>query len=217
MNSLKNYISKQLDEIILEDDKSKKSPSIVANKLKSLGVPAKTVKKAVQRMKDMGAKDVEETPRDEDLFPGRIHSDDDIKNVITIRKLFKNKSPKFVDENLKNQKDIFINHYDNLFSNGASELPGILELYSLFRTKRIQPNLGGGYIFKMIPEDAKSYAKEIIKYFLVKNSNIFPINKRAKMALDSYVELLEISKVDRSYIENFKKFYYNKYNLNNLK
>ena len=213
MNSLKKYVSKQLDNILSEDDKYKKSPSVVIDKLKSLGIPAKTVKKAVQRMKDMGATDVQNSSSDKDLFPDRIHSDEDIKNIISIRKLLKNKSPKFVEESLKNEKEAFINHYNNLFENGASELPGILELYSLFRTKRVKPNLGGGYIFKMIPEDAKEYAKEIVNYFLVKNSKIFPLRKRAKMAIDSYVELLQISKVEKSYIEDLKKFYYDKYKL----
>jgi hypothetical protein len=213
MNPLKNYISKQLD-ILLEDDKTKKSPSVVASKLKSLGINPKAVKKAVQRMKDMGAKEVEETPGDEDLFPGRIHSDDEIKNIVAIRKLLKGKSPRFVEDSLKNEKNAFISHYDNLFSNGASELPGILELYSLFRTKRTRPNLGKGYFFKMIPEDAKSYGKDIVKYFLVKNPDIFPMSSRAKLALDAYLDLMELSKVDKSYIDKTRDFYYEKYKLN---
>jgi hypothetical protein len=217
MNQLKNYISKKLDTIILEDDKSKKTPSVVAAKLKSLGIPAKTVKKAVERMKNMGVKDVENTPEHEDLFPDRFHSDEEIKNIITIRKLLKNKSPKFVEDNLKNEKEIFINHYNNLFNNGASEFPGILELYSLFRTKKTKPNLGKGYIFKMIPEDAKSYGKDIVKYFLTKNSDIFPMTKRAKLSLDAYIDLLEISKIDKSYIDSVRNFYYDKYKLSNTK
>jgi hypothetical protein len=214
MTQLKNYISKQLDDILLEDDKSKKAPSVVAKKLKSLGISPKIVKKAVDRMRSMGAQEVEETPGDEDLFPGRIHSDEEIKNIVSIRKMLKGKSPKFVEDNLKNEKQAFINHYDNLFNNGASELPGILELYSLFRTKRTRPNLGKGYFFKMIPEDAKSHGKDIVKYFLVKNSDIFPMSARAKLALDAYLDLLELSRVDKSYIDKTRDFYYNKYKLN---
>ena len=118
---------------------------------------------------------------------------------------------------MKNEKEAFINHYNNVFKSGASEFPGILELYSLFRTKRTKPNLGNGFIFKMLPEDAKAYGKDIVEYFLVKNSNVFPIKSRAKLSLDSYMDLLEISKVDKSYIENVRNFYYNKYKLNDMK
>lgn len=217
MKKLKNYISKKLD-IILEDEKSKKSPSVVASKLKSLGVSPKTIKKTVQRIKDMqiNTPDVN-NEEDIEVFPDRIHSDDELKNILLIRKNLKNKSPKFVYENLKNEKEAFINHYNNVFKSGASEFPGILELYSLFRTKRTKPNLGNGFIFKMLPEDAKAYGKDIVEYFLVKNSNVFPIKSRAKLSLDSYMDLLEISKVDKSYIENVRNFYYNKYKLNDMK
>jgi hypothetical protein len=213
MTQLKKYISKQLDTL-LEEDKSKRNPSVVASKLKSLGITDKAVKKAVNRMKSMGAHEVEDDFSGEDLFPGRIHSDDEIKDIITIRKLLKGKSPKLVDNNLNKEKEIFINHYDNLFSNGASELPGILELYSLFKTKRTRPNIGKGHLFKMLPEDAKKYAKDIVKYFLVKNSDVFPMSTRAKISLDAYLNLLEISKVEQSYIDKTRNFYYEKYNLN---
>lgn len=214
MTNLKQYISKQLDNILSESDTSKRNPEVVANKLKSLGLPPKTIKKAVERLKSMGGQETNvDDFSDEDLFPGRIHSDEEIKNIITIRKMLKGKSPKFVEENLKTEKEAFINHYDNLFNNGASEFPGILELYSLFRTKRTKPNFGKGYFFKMIPEDAKKYGKDIVKYFLVSNSDIFPINSRAKIALDSYLELLELSRVDKLYIDKTRKFYYEKYKL----
>ena len=213
MSQLKKYISKQLDTL-LEADKSKRNPSVVASKLKSLGVPAKAVKKAVARIKNIEAPEAADDFSGEDLFPGRIHSDEDIKNIITIRKLLKNKSPKFVEQNLKNKKDAFISHYDNLFNNGASEFPGILELYSLFKSKRAKPSLGKGYLIKMLPEDAKAHGKDIVKYFLVKNVDIFPMNARAKIALDDYLELLELSRVDRNFIDKTRKFYYEKYNLN---
>ncbi len=212
MSQLKKYISKQLD-VLLEADNSKRNPIVVANKLKSLGIPPRIVKKAVSKIKNI---DVPKTNNDfsgEDLFPGRIHSDEDIKSIIIIRKNLKGKSPKFVEENLKNEKEAFIKHYDNLFNNGVSEFPGILELYSLFRSKRSKPLLGKGYIFKMIPEDAKTHAKDIVKYFLVKNADIFPMNSRAKIALDAYLYLLEVSRVDKSYIDKTRKFYYEKYNL----
>src|SRR3990172_8879926 len=201
MSQLKKYISKQLD-VLLEADNSKRNPIVVANKLKSLGIPPRIVKKAVSKIKNI---DVPKTNNDfsgEDLFPGRIHSDEDIKSIIIIRKNLKGKSPKFVEENLKNEKEAFIKHYDNLFNNGVSEFPGILELYSLFRSKRSKPLLGKGYIFKMIPEDAKTHAKDIV-----------PMNSRAKIALDAYLYLLEVSRVDKSYIDKTRKFYYEKYNL----
>jgi hypothetical protein len=147
------------------------------------------------------------------LFPDRIHSNDEIKNIIKIRKIFKGKNIKFVENNFKKEKEIFINHYDNLFNNGASEFPGILELYSLFKTKRDRPNIGKGYFFKMTPEDVKLYGKDIVKYFLVKNSDVFPVSLRAKIALDSYVDLLALSGVDKSHIDKTRSFYYEKYKL----
>lgn len=213
MSQLKEYISKKLDVILSEADKSKRSPSVVADKLKSFGVPAKTIKKTVGRLKAVKAPEVEDNFPSTDLFPGRIHSDKEIKDIVTIRKLFKSKSPKFVEKNLQKEKKSFISHYDNLYNNGASELPGILELYSLYKSKRERPNLGKGVLFKMLPEDAKAYSKDIVKYFLVKNAGIFPINKRAKIAFDAYVNLLELSKVDISYIKKMKNYYYKKYKL----
>ncbi len=208
MIKLKNYISTQLDDILSEGNKLNKNPLIVANKLKSLGISSKSVKKAIDRMKKVVPDEIED-----DIFPDRINSDETIKNIITIRKMLKGKSPIFVENNLKNEKEAFINHYDNLFNNGASELPGILELYSLFRTKRDRPNIGKGYLFKMLPEDAKSYGKDIVKYFLVKNIDVFPVNARAKISFDAYMDLLILSKVDKTYIDKTRKFYYDKYKL----
>ena len=130
---------------------------------------------------------------------------------------FKNKSAKLINNKFQTEKDSFITHYDNLFSNGASEFPGILEFYSVAsKRKRIRPDEGQGFILKMEPEDAKKYGKEIVKYFLVKNSDIFPMNRRAKMALNSYLELMTISGVDPSYIEKTKSHYYQKYNLDQI-
>lgn len=212
MIKLKQYISKQLD-VLFEADKSKINPSVVAKKLKSLGVPQKTIKKAIERLKNTGATEANDDFYDEDLFPDRIHSDEDIKSILAIRKVLKGKSPNFVEENLKNEKEAFINHYDNLFNNGMSELPGILELYSLFRAKRNRPHIGNGILFKMIPEDAKAYGRDIVKYFLVKNADVFPVIARVKIVLDAYLYLLEVSKVEKSYIEKIKKFYSEKYKL----
>lgn len=175
------------------------------DKLKSLGVPIKTIKKAINRIEDENSS--------EDLFPERIHSDDEIKKIIIIRKLLKNKSLKTIESDFKNEKEFFINYYNNLFNKGASEFPGILEIYSLLKTKRAKPNVGNGYFFKMAPEDAKLYGKDIVKYFLSKNSDMFPISNRAKISLDSYFELLKLSKVDALYISKMKDFYYKKYKL----
>ncbi|HUS50348.1 MAG TPA: hypothetical protein VMZ91_09295, partial [Candidatus Paceibacterota bacterium] len=152
-----------------------------------------------------------------DVLSGRIHSDDEIKNVVQIRKLFKNKSAKLINNKFQTEKDIFINHYDNLFNNGASDFPGILEFYSVVsKRKRMRPSEGQGFITRMEPEDAKKYGKEIVKYFLVKNSDIYPMNRRAKMALNSYLELMGASKVDVPYVDKTKSHYYNKYNLDQI-
>ena len=218
MSNLKNYISKKLD-IILESDK--KSPSEIEKKLKSLGLPPKALKKAMDRVRNSG---FVESPKSDDIdvpandvLSGRIHSDDEIKNIVQIRKLFKNKSAKLINDKFQTEKENFINHYDNLFNNGASELPGILEFYSVAsKRKRIRPAEGQGFIFKMEPEDAKKYGKDIVKYFLVKNSDIFPTNRRAKMALNSYLELMAMSGVDASYVDKTKSHYYKKYNLDQV-
>lgn len=216
MNNLNDYISKKLD-IIFENDDSKTNPTVVANKLKSMGVSNKVVKKAVERMKSMNlekpkSKNMDSSSED-DLFPGRIHSDDEIKDIIRIRKLLRGKSPKVVEKSFNAEREAFIAHYNNLFNNGASELPGIFELYSLFKTKRARPSVGKGYSFKLTPEDAKKFGKDIVKYFLVKNSDVFPMSTRAKIALDSYLEVLGMSKVEPAYITKTKNFYYKKYNL----
>jgi len=215
MSNLKNYISKKLD-IILESDK--KSPSEIEKKLKSLGLPPKAVKKAMDRVRNSG---FVENPKSDDIdvpandvLSGRIHSDDEIKNIVQIRKFFKNKSAKLINDKFQTEKESFINHYDNLFNNGASELPGVLEFYSVVsKRKRKTPKEGKGFILKMEPEDARKYGTEIVKYFLVKNSDIFPMNHRAKIALDSYLELMSISRVNSSYVDSTKSHYYKKYNL----
>src|SRR5690348_1547615 len=95
------------------------------------------------------------------ILSNQIHSNDEIKKILLIRKKIKNKSSKFVNVNLKEEKYIFINHYNVLFNNGASEFPGILELYSLFKNKIIFPKRGKGYFFKMAPEDAELYGTDI--------------------------------------------------------
>ena len=143
----------------------------------------------------------------------KFHSDDVIKNVLNIRTIFKDNTVEYIQENFKNEKNIFINHYNNLFENGASEFPGILELYTLINSKIIKPNIGQGFLFEMLQEDAINYGKDIVKYFLVKNSNIVPLNYRTKVSLDAYFELLTLSNVDTDFIEKTKQNYYTKYNL----
>jgi hypothetical protein len=147
-----------------------------------------------------------------DIRPDRLHSDKEIKEVVQIRKLFKNKSAKLINKEYQTEKEHFINHYDNLFNNGASELPGILELYSvLSKRKKERPSAGKGFLFNLEPEDAKKYYKEILKYFMVKNYDALPNNKIVKIAIDSYLELMTFSKVDKSYVEKTKSNLYEKY------
>lgn len=143
----------------------------------------------------------------------RFHSDDAIKNVLNIRNIFKENTLAHIQENFKDEKEIFINHYNNLFENGASEFPGILEFYTLIKSEIIKPNIGQGFLFKMLQEDAINYGKDIVKYFLVKNSNIVPLNYRTKVSLDAYIELLTLSNVNTDFIEKTKQNYYTKYNL----
>lgn len=143
----------------------------------------------------------------------KFHSDDAIKNVLNIRNIFKENTLAYIQENLKNEKEIFINHYNNLFENGASEFPGILEFYTLIKTEITKPNIGQGFLFEMLQEDAINYGKDIMKYFLVKNSNIVPLNYRTKVSLDAYIELLTLSNVNADFIKETKQKYYTKYNL----
>lgn len=218
MSELKKYISQKLD-IILESNK--RTPSEIEKKLKSLGLPPKALKKAMDRVKNSGfvgnPKSDDMNAPENDVLSGRIHSDDEIKNAVQIRKLFKNKSAKLINDKFEKEKEIFINHYDNLFNNGASEFPGILEFYSVVsKRKRARPNEGQGFILKMEPGDARKYGKEIVKYFLVKNSDIFPIAQRVKMALNSYLELMTMSGVDSSYVDKTKSHYYEKYKLDQI-
>ena len=65
----------------------------------------------------------------------------------------------------------------------------------------------------MLKEDAITYGKDIVKYFLVKNSNLVPLHYRTKVSLDAYFEMLTLSNVDDDYIEETKQNYYTKYNL----
>ncbi len=143
----------------------------------------------------------------------KFHSDDVIKNVLNIRNIFKENNISYIQENFKTEKEIFINHYNNLFENGASEFPGILEFYTLLKHKIIKPNTGQGFLFEMLKEDAITYGKDIVKYFLVKNSNLVPLHYRTKVSLDAYFEMLTLSNVDDDYIEETKQNYYTKYNL----
>lgn len=145
----------------------------------------------------------------------KFHSDDKIKNILNIRKTFKENDLIYIEDNFKKEKEIFIHHYDDLFENGASEFPGILEFYTLLKPKILKPNTGQGFLFEMSKEDAIIYGKNIVKYFLVKNSNIVPLHYRTKISLDAYFELLALSNVDKDFIEKSKENYYKKYNFKN--
>lgn len=140
----------------------------------------------------------------------KIHSDAEIQHVLSIRASLKDKGEIAIIS--PDDKEQFIKHYNTLFINGASEFPGILEFYSVLKTKRGKPSLGAGCFFKMSPEDAMFFGYDIVKYFLVHNADVFPLAARAKLAIDAYVELLDFSNVKSNIVKQTKEIYYTKYN-----
>jgi hypothetical protein len=213
MSALKTYISSQLDIILSEADNSKRSKAEVEAKLKALGLPKKAIKKAIEKMKD-NFQIIEPSYKEEIPNPKKIHSKKKIQDILQIRESLRGKTSAFVEKNMLPEKDAFVKHYNDLFNKGVSEMPGIMELYSILaKNKMTRTPAGKGFIFKMTPEDAKLYGKEIVKYFLVKNADFFPIGSRIKMALDSYLMLMELSGVDKAHVQDTKNLYYTKFNL----
>lgn len=133
--------------------------------------------------------------------------------MLELRNIFKGKTIELIDKDFIDDKKRFIKHYDILFKQGISDFPGVMELYSILENNEAQKYTGNGFIFKMTSEDSVLFGKDIIKYFLVKNVDIFPINLRVKLSLDSYLKLMELSGVDDSHIRITKYLYYEKFQL----
>lgn len=208
MENLKKYISSKLD-VLLESEESDKKKAQVVKNLKALGVPKKTIRKALDKLKNVElSKPKENKPKKEPAE--KIHSKNKIKNTLNIRDVFRGKDISDI-KTMTAEKEAFVKHYDELFNKGISEMPGIMELYSILSNNGItKAPSGEGFVFKMTPEDAKLYGKDIVKYFLTKNEDIFPVVNRAKISFDSYLFLMGLSGVNKKHINDTKNHYYNK-------